>query len=392
MRAEERPVARLRRRHERLLFRCIRAQEPVSRSQLADQTGLSAQAVGKIVRALLEAGLVEETTMPRGDGPGGPPIGLRVRPEGSFALGLGIERNHLTAAVVDLTGKVVWARHAAQAPNQAPSVVLGQLSRWVTAALEGGWPGRLDALRGIGICAPGPLDMRVGTVVGPPNFLGWDRVDVVSALAPPSRLPVLLDNNANASAIAYCWKVRRPQASFLYCHWDEGGIGGALVLKGELQRGTSGNAGELGHFVVNPLGRPCGCGSVGCVEAEASARAIRSDAQVFGPFQDLAEIVEAARDSHTVLGLLQRAGECLGSALVSALNFADVDEIVLGGDRFQLVAPIFLPIIDHWVQRAVRAHVAQTTVTVSPLGEETRAIGAGLLALHAVVPSQESRI
>lgn len=374
------------------MFRHIRAQEPVSRSQLAEQTGLSAQAVGKIVRALLEAHLVEETGMPRSDGPGGPPIGLRVRSDGSFALGFGIERNHLTAAVVDLTGNVSWARHAPQPPDQSPAVVLDQLCAWTITALQEHRPGSPDALRGIGVGAPGPLDLITGAVVGPPNFLGWDRVDVVSGLAALSSLPVILDNNANASAIAYCWKARRPQASFLYCHWDDGGIGGALVLQGELQRGTKGNASEFGHLVVNPLGRPCSCGSVGCVEAEASVRAILTDAQALGRFETLAEVVEAAQVSERALGLLCRAGEYLGAALVSALNLADVDEIVLGGDRFQLVAPIFLPIITNWVNRAMRARIATTTITQSPLGEEARAIGAGLLALHALVPCPDANV
>lgn len=389
---EQRPVARLRRRHERLLFRHIRAQEPVSRSQLADHSGLSAQAVGNIVRSLLDAGLVEETAMQRGQGPGGPPIGLRVRPDGAFALGFGIERNHLTAAVVDLAGNVVWARHAPQKPGQSPQAALAQLTEWAATALKEQWPGRPGALRGVGVGAPGPIDPDTGAIVSPPNFPGWDRVEVVTALAAQSKLPVILGNNTNASAIAYCWKTRRPGASLLYCHWDEGGIGGALVLRGELQHGTKGNAAEVGHFVVNPLGRPCSCGSTGCVEAEASVRAILSDAQALGPFDSLAAVVDAARQSDRPLGLLRRAAEQLGAALVSALNFADVDEIVLGGDSLQLVATIFTPIITRWVKQAVRAPIADTAITVSPLGEESRAIGAGLLALHALVPNPESNV
>src|SRR6202012_993219 len=87
------PQARLRREHERVILRAITVNETVSRTQLAADHGLSAQSVGRIVRDLLSDGLIEETSTDQSDGPGAPRIGLRVRADGAYALGFGIERD-----------------------------------------------------------------------------------------------------------------------------------------------------------------------------------------------------------------------------------------------------------------------------------------------------------
>lgn len=105
---DQSPQASLRRRHERLVFRAISAHDVVSRTQLASLTGLSAQSVGRVVQVLIDAGLVEETTMERGKGPGASPVGLRVPPDGAFAIGFGVERDFWSAVALDLGGGVKW--------------------------------------------------------------------------------------------------------------------------------------------------------------------------------------------------------------------------------------------------------------------------------------------
>ena len=180
------PQARLRRSHERLVFRHIRAHAPIPRSRLAEQTGLSAQAVGAIVRDLLDDALVVETEMPRGDGPGASPIGLRVRGDGAFALGFGIERDRLSGVVLDLSGSVRWRASAELPAGEPATTTLARMRTWTFSALESKkWTDNGGRFCGIGVAAPGPIDLASGTILGPPNFPSWEKVDLVSALGPP---------------------------------------------------------------------------------------------------------------------------------------------------------------------------------------------------------------
>jgi hypothetical protein len=121
------PQGVLRHRHEQRTLNHIRTQAPVSRTQLAALTGLSAQAVGSIVRDLIDDGLVEELPMPRQDGPGAPPVGLQLRPDGAYAFGFGLERDSLRGVVLDLAGGVRWQMSAPIAPHEGANDVLARV-------------------------------------------------------------------------------------------------------------------------------------------------------------------------------------------------------------------------------------------------------------------------
>lgn len=370
------------------MFREIRAHAPISRSRLAEQTGLSAQAVGRIVRVFLEVGLIQETDLAKDAGPGAPPIGLRVRAEGAFAIGLGLERDRFTAVVVDLEGTVREQQSAELPVGEPPEVTLKRFGDWITKTLGApAWQSRRNRFCGIGIAVPGPIDRRKGVVVGPPNFPGWQEVDLVAALGPPSGLPVVVDNAATAAALGVEWRLPGRHGSFLYCYWGLG-IGGGLVFGDGAYRGATGNAVELGHVVVDPFGRPCACGGVGCLEAEASVVAVLNDANAYGPFASLDELVEAAATRPELANILVRAAERMGAALLSAVNLADVNQVVVGGEHFHLVEPVFLPILRRWVEeQAFRGKVAPVRITVATLGEEANAIGAAAVAFQALVPN-----
>lgn len=385
------PQARLRRDNERAVFHHIRAHAPVSRSGLAEGTGLSAQAVGSIVRSLLEDGLIAETDMPRGEGPGASPIGLRIRPDGAFALGFGIERDRLSGVVLDLAGAVRWQESVQLPAGEPASTTLARMRTWASSVLAAErWVPRRDRFCGVGVAAPGPIDLSSGTVLGPPNFPSWEVVDLVSALSRATGLPVVIDNASTAAAVGVEWRMPRAHGAFLYCYWGLG-IGGALVLGDEPYRGNTGNAMELGHVVVDHFGRPCACGAIGCLEAEASVAALLRDASVYGRFSTIEDLMAAAARSAGLMALLKRAAERLGAALMSALNLTDVDRVVMGGEHFRAVQEVFLPVVRAWVEeRAFRRRVAPARVSVTEMGEEAAAIGAASVAFQSLIPHELS--
>jgi predicted NBD/HSP70 family sugar kinase len=384
---ERSPQARLRRQHERAIFRAINAHGTISRTQLASYIGLSGQSIGRVVRDLLESGLVEETSIERPEGPGAPPVGLRVRPEGAFAFGFGLERDCLTGVVLDLGGRVRWQVSRNLAQGELASTTLRRIEEDVQSLLKAPeWANVRTSLCGLGMATPGPIDLTTGTIVGAPNFPSWEHVNVAEEIRRTLDIPVVMDNAATASAIGVEWRMPRSHGPFLYCYWGVG-IGGGLVLDDEVYRGATGNAIEIGHVVVEPDGHPCECGGVGCLEAEASASALLRDAAEIGRFGSVAEVIEAALTDPAVAALVQRAAERMALAILSVLNIVDVGDVVIGGEHFHDVEKVFLPVIRERIeQRAFRRRVALTRVTVSGLGEVATAIGAAALVFHSLLP------
>jgi predicted NBD/HSP70 family sugar kinase len=381
------PQTKLRRQNERAIFRAIRDRGVVSRTQLAEITGLSAQSVGRVARRLVADQLVEETEIQRGNGPGAPPVGLRMRADGAVALGFGLERDSLTGVALDLGGNVRWQVSRTLPRGEQAEATVRRIQRDVLSLFEmPEWAERRERVCGLGLAAPGPIDRTTGTIVGPPNFPSWDHVDAAEMLGQRLNLPVVVDNAANAAAIGAKWRMPRSHGSFLYCYWGLG-IGGGLVLGDEVYRGSTGNAIEIGHTSIAWNGRPCQCGNVGCLEVEASATALLRDAAEYGTFSTVEDLLAASSTSAPIAALVVDAGEKMAAAIINAVNVLDVNEVVIGGDHFREVQEVFLPIIRARLEtRAFRRQVAATKVTTSGIGEIASALGAATLVFHALLP------
>ena len=381
------PQVAQRRRHERAVFHEIRRSGPISRAQLADRTGLSAQAMGAIVKSLLEADLIEERPMARREGPGAPATGIQLRPDGAFAFGFGLERDSLSGVLVDLTGARLWQYKRPVEPGEAPTDTLDSMATAVRSVLRSPRFRHVrDRTRGLGVAAPGPINLAEGTIVGPPDFPGWEKVAIVSDLETATGLPVLVDNAASAAALGVEWQMLPSHGSFLYCYWGLG-IGGGLVIGREAYRGSTGNVAELGHVVINENGRPCACGGRGCLEAESSAAALLRDARQFGQFSSIEAVAAASVHMSSVRQLLEKAAQQMAAALVTAINLTDVPEVVIGGAHFAAVEEIFLPILRSAIEgQVLRRHIAPVALKTTDIGEEANAIGAAALVLHERLP------
>jgi predicted NBD/HSP70 family sugar kinase len=386
------PQARLRREHARAILRAITSQVAVSRTQLAEDHGLSSQSIGRIVRDLLDDGLIEETDIARPAGPGAPRIGLRVRPDGAFAFGFGLERDLLTGVLLDFEGNLRWEMTRGTPRGESAISTLHRIERDVRSVLDSpDWSDRRARICGLGIATPGPIDLTTGTIIGAPNFPSWQHVDVAEELGRTVNLPVVIDNAATAAAIGTKWQTRRGSKPFIYCYWGLG-IGGGLIIDDEAYRGTTGNSVELGHVVVAARGHRCDCGGIGCLEAEASASAILRDAQQHGSFASVGDVVAAAAQSRPLAAILTEAAEHMAVALISVVNLLDVDEVVIGGEHFREVEQVFLPIItERLASRTFRRQISLTKVTVSTLGEAANAIGAATLVFHTRLPAPTPR-
>lgn len=374
--------------NERRIFHLLRQQSPLSRSALVRLTGLSGQSIGTIVGRLLDQGLVEETGASPQSGLGRNPIGVRIRPEGALAFGCNIERDRIDGAWINLNGEVVASGSETFAQGEEPvrtiqrvEALFAQLSREVVA------PRFVNKLPAIGLGLPGPIDPFSQELVDPPNFPHWEGVDPRTLFSTKWAMPIFCENSSTAAALGEAWQSRTNLANFLYCHWGVG-IGGGLVIDLDTYRGSTGNAVELGHVPVIADGALCGCGSRGCLEAEASVAAISRQAMQLGFGGNFNEIVELAHSEQRVADIFRRAGQLLAQALLGAVNLFDVDSVVIGGHHFRQVAEWLLPPVEDAVSDfAMRRNVRKVTVQYSIVDEVAGAVGAASVVFDKLLPT-----
>ena len=269
----------------------------ISRLELAARTGLTPQAVSKITARLRAEGLVAEAGHRASTG-GKPPTLLRLVPGARHAIGLHLDRDELTAVLVDLAGTPVAARTArfdfGAGARQAVAAATAEVQALIEAA------GADAGLLGVGTAVPGPLDHRSGVLRRVTGFPQWEGFPLREALAERLGLPVVLDKDTNAAALG----LTAAAESFAYLHLGTG-LGAGLVLGGGVYRGARTDAGEFGHQVVQLDGPPCGCGNRGCLEALCLAAVARGD--------------QAG------------AARLLGVGAANLVRLLDIDRVLLGG-------------------------------------------------------------
>ncbi|HET6569520.1 MAG TPA: ROK family transcriptional regulator, partial [Rhodothermales bacterium] len=233
----------------RIVLETIRLYGPVSRVVIARRTELTTQTVSNITRELIAAGMIVEAERFQ-DGRGAPAVLLRLNPDGAFAVGLDLDKDHLTGVLVDLGGSV-RQRISYDLNFPSPDEALDHLQATARELIrqEQISPERI---RGVGVGLPGPLGVSEGSyvtnVANPTAFPGWNNVPVVEELGRRLALPIFLENNATAAAVGEWWYGAGQHVSSFFYVFFGAGLGGGLIINGLPFEGHTGNAGELGYF------------------------------------------------------------------------------------------------------------------------------------------------
>jgi glucokinase len=307
-----------------------------------------------------------------------------------LALALDIGGTKIAAAVVDAGGRLVtWAR--TPTPRDLDSEQLWRtLEALFTRVLAEAGLDDSRELAGVGCGCGGPMEWPAG-LVSPLNLPSWRGFPLRDRLAQRlPGLPVRVHNDAICVAAAEHWRgAGRGHANMLGMVVSTG-VGGGLILDGRLVSGASGNAGHIGHIVVDPEDGPvCGCGGRGCVEAIARGPALAAWAQAQGwrpdqPDASGKELADDAAQGHPVgLAAMRRAGRALGIGIASATSLCDLEVVSIGGGLSQAGPLLFDPLAD-----ALRAHARldftrQVQVVPAALGQSAGLVGAAALILAA---------
>ncbi|MHB1405906.1 MAG: ROK family glucokinase [Desulfitobacteriaceae bacterium] len=248
---------------------------------------------------------------------------------------------------------------------------------------------------GVGIGVPAFLDLSKGIVVEAVN-LGWYQVPLKEELERMWNVPVMVENDANAAALGEMWIGAGKGASNLICLTLGTGVGGGVIINGDIYHGVNGSAGEVGHIKVREQGgRTCNCGKQGCLETEASATAIALDAleQVgrmsAGALKEeydragtitAKSVIELANlGDSTCRAIIAKAGTVLGNALANMCYLLNPEKVVIGGGVSSAGDILFDPLVKAF-QSAVLPRVAEnTSIVAAKLGNQAGMVGAAWL-------------
>ncbi|MET4783427.1 ROK family transcriptional regulator [Glaciihabitans sp. UYNi722] len=375
-----------------------RATDGISRVEVAERTGLSAQTATNVCRRLLLDGLIHETGT-RSGGVGKPRRILELKADGRFAIGIHLDPSVLTVVLLDLSGAVVSHKSFPTLADTSVDEIVDRIASAIdeivaASAID---PGRI---LGAGVAAPGPIDLASGIVLNPPLLVGWDRVPVREMLSTRLKMPVLLEKDVTAAAVAESWTGTKGN-NFAFFYYGTG-VGAGFSLQNDVLRGSSGNAGEVGNLVVggggpsHPVPGRWRLGDA-VLPRNVVGRALAGGVvQASGDWLDSAEVQRAFDDfaararegDPTALVIVDEIASDIAEGLVSIIDVLDVDRIVFGGPFWYPLAPLLLERVPALVSRS-RFLVPPHPISFeeATVGQDVAATGAACLVLdHALTP------
>ncbi|ALV47535.1 transcriptional regulator [Arthrobacter alpinus] len=381
-----------------------RAEEGLSRVELAASAGLAAQTVSNICRRLLDSGLIVEAGK-EASGPGKPRTILRLNPRGMYAVGIHIDPALTSYALLDAVGTVLVSVDEATDLAGAPAEVVAAMGATVRKIID---ESGVDEQRiaGVGVATPGPVDAASGTVVDPPHMPGWTRVPLRDILHEATGLPVVVDKDVTASAVAEVWAGSANSARNFVFVYIGTGIGAGLVLNDEVVRGSSGNVGEIGHIIADPDGPDCDCGRRGCIKVTCMPETLVAQARAagilpaVGPLEesslpnDMAALAQAAAEGNaSAVEILAQSAIRLAGAASVLTNLLDVERVVFGGPFWPALAATHLkaipPLLEH-LSVTTSVHSVDVMGTIVCSGEE--AFGAACLVMEKTFSPSATRL
>ena len=320
-----------------------------------------------------------------------------VAPVWAF-IGVDVGGTKVAAGLVDGTGEILSHQRTAMPSNGTAADGLAAVLHGIetASASNNGNTGAPHEIRGVGICSPGPLDPKTGIVINPPNLPCWRNFPLAAEVARVYRVPVKVDNDANAAGLAETlWGAGREYQNVFYVTFGTG-VGTAFLTGGKIYHGRTGAAVEGGHMSIDYQGVRCGCGKLGCIEAYASGPAIarRTRAKLeSGRSSCLLEMAGGKADqvNSKMLGEALRAGDPVAKEVMNETvellacwfgNIVDLfepDVMVVGGGLSLMLKPHFPEIQDRLPRWSVNQRCKEIPLVPARYGEDAGVAGGAAL-------------
>lgn len=376
-----------------VILQLLRLRGTTSRKELAELTGLNPSTVTYIMKDLLEQGWVREIRPYTNY----KTIGVQLNPDSHYVIGIQLARRHIICGLFNLEGKVLASeRIEMTAPTQVDAVIaiMKDLIRKLMDNRE-----IRERVRAIGIAAPGPINLRKGSITFISHFLGWRDIPIKEILENEFKIETIVEHDAHAAALAEKWLgIGQEAQNLIYVSAGREGVGAGLIFNQEIYHGSLGIAGEFGHTSIDLNGPPCECGNIGCLElyctGEVLARKIQgaidggAQSSYFTKessflFKDVVAAVKSG-DPLTI-GLVREMGRYLGAAIVNLINTLNPDMVILG-DRLTEFGSIWLEIIRSAVYPRLLPEIANhVKIELTSFEGDAFLIGTGAIAIEHIL-------
>ena len=361
----------------------------ITRVELAQQLSLTRAAVSSIVDDLMKADLIHETRSRLSSG-GRPPILLEINAERGLVAGIDMGATHMTVLITNFAAQILEEKEIPLDIAQGPLICLDTAHRLLEELLAKSSI-TIQQICAVGLGVPGPIVAKAGMVLAPPIMPGWDRFPIRDTLEKRWGCPVSLNNDAELGALGeWAYGADRGVNNLAYIKIGTG-VGAGLLINGQIYRGATGSAGEIGHLTIEEDGPLCNCGNRGCLETltggnaiariaqEAARRGAPTSLATIQPVERITaiDVAEAARHGDlTAQQILSTAGNHLGIALAGLVNLFNPNVVIVGGGVAQ-IGDLFLEPVRKAVQRRSLPAAAQSVrITTAMLGRRSSSMGA----------------
>jgi predicted NBD/HSP70 family sugar kinase len=397
---------------ELTIFKLIQERPSISRVELAQEANLSTAAITSVVGSLWEHGLLVEGETVSGK-VGRRRIGLRLRSELGYVVGVDLGTFNLRIAVTDLNGLPLAKQTVPTRMWLGRSGVLDHCFSMIREVIAESGVG-MASIKGIGIAFSGVIDVHNGKILSYPRpglMESWRNVPLQKIVEDEFAVPCVLEDSVRAIAITERRQGAGAQFNdFVYVEVGIG-IGASIFINGNIYRGCNGSAGEFGHITIDQDGPLCCCGSHGCLEALAStARVIESvkaalQKGVSSKVLELADddvskitieiIAHAAQNGDSLAyRALSEAAAHIGAACADIINLLNPEAIIFGGALFRAAPEILLDHLKRLIRnRALEKSVNDVTLLKAETSSDAGALGMARFIAGTVIESvYESRV
>jgi glucokinase len=308
-------------------------------------------------------------------------------PQPAWVIGVDLGGTKIAAGLVSPQNVIVEKIYTSTGIAEGPPAVVERIAgcaEQLRSALPAG-----QTVTAIGVCCPGPLDHRSGVVLDPPNLTGWVNVPLQQMLTDRLGLPAPIEHDAKAAALGeFYFGAGRDTNNMVFVVIGTG-VGAAIIINGELYRGPTNSAGEVGHITVDLNGPACSCGSNGCVEVYLAGpdlgqrfrEAVAGQPVAWPENIDGRYVAELAKQGQPeARRVFQQAGQALGIAVATMAHLFDIDFYVIGGSVAQAGDLLLEPTREAVRYRAFESIGSRVKVVASPLGDDAAILGCAWVA------------
>lgn len=368
--------------NKKIILNKIRTSQPISRAQIAKETGLTPPTVSSIVKELVDEELVKESELGESSG-GRKPTMLHINSNAFYIIGVDAGPEMLEFALTDLTGEIYHRTVSSLKGQLTNEQFISLLKENIQAILQLSKINQ-ERIIGIGVAMHGVVDVEEGTSLVAPN-LNLKNIPIKEELSKEFDLTIKVENDARAMALGESWFGGHGDIDSMVAVNIGRGVGAGVVINGELYHGAQDLAGEIGHMTIDLHGDVCKCGNRGCLQTFVIGDAIvKRTKERCNDLDEITakEIYERALQGDAVcVQVLEETGNIIGIGLTNLIHLINPSKIILGGGVMKSEKFIMPAILKTIQNRALTPKSKETTVMVTKLGDDATLLGAVALLL-----------